>query len=100
MFTWNNELLFSYENKKGLNYVEQVYFDKYKIVTGDFHYIHVFDPKTYTLLNKSPLSEIRGLSIQPEYAVVGYSQDLGVLSMKIESAKEDKKKKNKYCETQ
>ncbi len=83
MFDWNKNLLFEYENQKGLNYVEQVYFDPYKIVTADFHYITVFDPKTYQLLNKSPLKETRGLSIQPEFAVVGYSQDLAVLSMKI-----------------
>jgi hypothetical protein len=75
--------------------VEQVYFDPFKIVVGDFHFIHVFDPKTYQLLNKSPLRETRGISIQPEYAVVGYSQDLGVLSMKIEeNAEEDKKKED------
>jgi WD40 repeat protein len=95
IFDWNNARLFDYENKKGLNYVEQVYFDPFKIVVGDFHFIHAFDPKTYQLLNKSPLRETRGISIQPEYAVVGYSQDLGVLSMKIEeNAEEDKKKED------
>jgi len=89
MYDWNKNILFEYEDKKGLNYVEQVYFDPFKIVAADFHNITVFDPKTYQSLNKSPLKETRGISIQPEFAVVGYSQDLGVLTMNIEEIDEN-----------
>jgi hypothetical protein len=73
--------LFKHESERGLNYVEQVYFDPVKIVTADFHNITIIDPRSYQIVNKSPVTETRGLSIQDDFAVVGHDKMIGMFKM-------------------